>query len=710
MAQTNYTPISLYYSTTASAAPTSGNLVNGELAINITDGKLYFKNNSGTVTLLASAAGASGDVVGPSSATDNALVRFDTTTGKLVQNSVGILSDAGVLTGLTGLTSSGNVTLSALTSGRVTYASTGGLLVDSANMTFNGTTLTVAGLSNTGNTILGDASADTVTVNGTITSNLIFTDNTYDIGASGATRPRNIYTSGTGIFGGTLFTQSLAIGNARIQIRDNSIEEYAANAQSNVVVNYNGYQGGTTQFRDFDIYNGKNGFIATFEGSTSRVGIGNTNPAYTLDVSGTGNFTGNLNGTSMTLNSYASIGSLVSNDPGAAYYSYTNRIGGSVGTSGIIGIGVQYSYVPSSITLTVGGSAVFGVTSTTTGDCLSSGGGNSTTYNGVALLSNSRGTSTQANTGLPSWIVDVGGRAADGVTYNVNTQNTFRVAYVSAGGSYYSASEYFRIQSNGNAGFGVVPSTSFNQRTVVQVGPTMSIAGGNAYYPWQGYVGNNFYYDSSDVPKYLQSSGAALIAINAHNPGNIEMYTADAGTAGNTVSFTRVFALYKGYTLALQAGTQTSGTGIAFPATQNGSANANTLDDYEEGSWTPSVQFGGGSTGVTYTYRTGTYVKIGRQVTVWVTFYLSNKGSSTGDFSIGGLPYQPDQTFYNEEYGTAGEINNLTFSGYLAARVGGAASISVFQFTSGAAQTILSNTNFTNGTSMACTVTYTTNA
>lgn len=57
MAQTNYTPISLYYSTTASAVPTAGNLVNGELAINITDGKLYFKNNSGVVTLLAGSGG-----------------------------------------------------------------------------------------------------------------------------------------------------------------------------------------------------------------------------------------------------------------------------------------------------------------------------------------------------------------------------------------------------------------------------------------------------------------------------------------------------------------------------------------------------------------------------------------------------------------------------------------------------------------------------
>jgi hypothetical protein len=87
MAQTNYTPIQLYYSTTAAAVPTSGNLLDGELAINITDGKLYYKNNSGVVTLLASTSGASGDVVGPASATDTAIALFDGTTGKLIKNS-----------------------------------------------------------------------------------------------------------------------------------------------------------------------------------------------------------------------------------------------------------------------------------------------------------------------------------------------------------------------------------------------------------------------------------------------------------------------------------------------------------------------------------------------------------------------------------------------------------------------------------------------
>jgi hypothetical protein len=86
MAQTGFTPIQLYRTTTAAAVPVNTNLADGELAINTTDEKLYFKNAAGTVKLLASTSGASGDVVGPASATDSALAAFDGTTGKLIKN------------------------------------------------------------------------------------------------------------------------------------------------------------------------------------------------------------------------------------------------------------------------------------------------------------------------------------------------------------------------------------------------------------------------------------------------------------------------------------------------------------------------------------------------------------------------------------------------------------------------------------------------
>jgi hypothetical protein len=62
MAASGYTPISLYYSATASAAPTAGNLVAGELALNTADGKLFYKDNANVVQVIATKAGANGTV------------------------------------------------------------------------------------------------------------------------------------------------------------------------------------------------------------------------------------------------------------------------------------------------------------------------------------------------------------------------------------------------------------------------------------------------------------------------------------------------------------------------------------------------------------------------------------------------------------------------------------------------------------------------
>jgi hypothetical protein len=88
----------------------------------------------------------------------------------------------------------------------------------------------------------------------------------------------------------------------------------------------------------------------------------------------------------------------------------------------------------------------------------------------------------------------------------------------------------------------------------------------------------------------------------------------------------------------------TANGGIKFPATQVASADVNTLDDYEEGTWTPVVVFSGASTGITYTRQEGYYVKIGKQVTVSCHVLLSSKGSATGSAGIGGLPFTIQNT------------------------------------------------------------------
>ena len=78
---------------------------------------------------------------------------------------------------------------------------------------------------------------------------------------------------------------------------------------------------------------------------------------------------------------------------------------------------------------------------------------------------------------------------------------------------------------------------------------------------------------------------------------------------------------------------------VVFPASQNASSNANTLDDYEEGTFVPAVTFGGGSTGMTFSDQQGAYVKIGQFVYIYIRFIFTAKGSSVGAAVVTTLPF-----------------------------------------------------------------------
>jgi hypothetical protein len=83
------------------------------------------------------------------------------------------------------------------------------------------------------------------------------------------------------------------------------------------------------------------------------------------------------------------------------------------------------------------------------------------------------------------------------------------------------------------------------------------------------------------------------------------------------------------------ASASASGSGITFPATQSASTNVNTLDDYEEGTWTPTDASGNG---LTFSSVSAYYTKIGDMV--FTTFSLTFPGT-TGSFinTIGSLPF-----------------------------------------------------------------------
>ena len=81
-----------------------------------------------------------------------------------------------------------------------------------------------------------------------------------------------------------------------------------------------------------------------------------------------------------------------------------------------------------------------------------------------------------------------------------------------------------------------------------------------------------------------------------------------------------------------------SGSGITFPATQSESTNANTLDDYEEGTWTPSVTSLGGTI-TTVGAVSGKYTKIGRVVVVNYDVAVTTQGTGASALQIAGLPF-----------------------------------------------------------------------
>ena len=93
--------------------------------------------------------------------------------------------------------------------------------------------------------------------------------------------------------------------------------------------------------------------------------------------------------------------------------------------------------------------------------------------------------------------------------------------------------------------------------------------------------------------------------------------------------------------------------GITFPATAVAATDVNTLDDYEEGTWTPTV---GGT--ATYTKNTGNYTKLGRLVNVSFELYINTIGTGS-QWQIFGLPFTVTSTGSHSAGGDVGFVNGL---------------------------------------------------
>jgi len=121
----------------------------------------------------------------------------------------------------------------------------------------------------------------------------------------------------------------------------------------------------------------------------------------------------------------------------------------------------------------------------------------------------------------------------------------------------------------------------------------------------------------------------------------------------------------------------TSGAGITFPATQSASTNANTLDDYEEGTFTATIVGSSTAGTASYTAQTGYYTKIGD--TVAISLYIAwSSGTGTGGLRISGLPFT-SAAGRNQSI-TIGQLENVTktAASTVAAQINISATVIVF--------------------------------
>jgi hypothetical protein len=195
-----------------------------------------------------------------------------------------------------------------------------------------------------------------------------------------------------------------------------------------------------------------------------------------------------------------------------------------------------------------------------------------------------------------------------------------------------------RIDSSGNVGIG-----TSGQVTRLAVAGSQVNFGINPYIALSSAVNTSTTY----IQQQNQSTGTlTILTSGTGSNGNIAV---QVGT-GSTNALNVLSNGTTQFSTAISVGgatPTTSGAGITFPATQSASTDANTLDDYEEGTFTPVFLSGSGTLGaITYENRAGAYTKIGNVVYICVTFYTSAfaAGSGSGDLLISGLPFTGNAT------------------------------------------------------------------
>jgi hypothetical protein len=593
-------------------APAAGDLTNAaggaEIAVNTATKRLYTKDSGGTVVELGT---------NPSALTTNLLFSPDATYD----------------IGATGANRPRDLFLS-------------------RNLTVGGTLTLTGGVNLNGNVTVGDASTDTLTINSTITSNLIFTDNTYDIGATGATRPRDLYLAGAATIGGALTVNTTALVSSGTNNIGINTASPLTNGATYGTLTINGSNGGAIQFATAgvsiaQVYNDGNSlFINPATGKTlalqiagSTVGsISSTGLAVTGTLSATGNVTLGDASTD-TLN--VGNGGLIKDADGNLGVGTTAT---NIATYRVLAVGVGSAQ--GGILQFQGAAGADGAHirmdrsgSTITGFNIETRSGSnapiSLITNGVTAVT----INTSQNVGIgettPTAKLHIGVASA-----GVNGTKGVRITNPAG------TIVMLECGSGGDSFVGTESGSDFNIRTNNAIVATF-LGGGNVGIGETNPTQRLHIKGSSTTYALAETTGTGTSSgfrMKAGAGTDFTLFTTEGGNQfgiyNNTTSAQPLTINANGALALLGGSTSATGVGITFPATQSASSNANTLDDYEEGTFTPALP--AGSTGVSYTYQAGKYTKIGNVVYIHVAVRISAVTSvpgGAGSEFLGGLPF-----------------------------------------------------------------------
>ena len=255
--------------------------------------------------------------------------------------------------------------------------------------------------------------------------------------------------------------------------------------------------------------------------------------------------------------------------------------------------------------------------------------------------------------------------AANTLEFAANSLAQYRIAPLGVF-SWYDGAGGTRMTLNSNGlGVGVTPSAWNSGWSIIQFQNGTAI--GNPLNGEAAFLSANIFRNTSNIDTYISTGFATRYR---QQSGAHEFFSAPSGTGGTTAAPFLLQTMSIDVSGNLLVGVVTANanggvlqlkSGITFPATQVAATDVNTLDDYEEGTFTPTIK-GTTAAGIgVYSVQVGTYTKIGRVVHFQARITWSAH-TGTGDMQIALLPFTSSSTSNSNSACSFGYVNNVSLS------------------------------------------------